>query len=77
MDKNRGDRFASNTLKGGMITTDFEGNRINKREIRPEDLPDLISAPKNINVTSPTRGKLSLRTRFAMGILKVIRRYMT
>ena len=28
-------------------------------------------------VVTPSRGKLSLRTRFAMGILKVIRRYMT
>ena len=47
-----------------------------KRNIKAENLPDLLQTPENA-VTVPARGKLSLRTRFAMGILKVIRRYMT
>ena len=49
---------------------------IEKKAVKIDNLPVMLNTALN-EVKTPGRGKLSLRTRFAMGILKVIRRYMT
>ena len=64
-------------MKQGKITTDFQGQRLGKKIPNPDNLAMTVNDQIEQEIVQPGRNQKTLRTRFAMGICKVLRRYMT
>jgi len=64
-------------LKKGFITTDDQGQKISKKTVKVDTLPRMQVDDINQRVLRPSHKQMTLRSKFATGICKLLRRYMT
>ena len=64
-------------LRKGYLTTDAYGNKIVQKMVKSENLPKMMISEVRNKVCKPSLRQMSLRSRFAAGICKILRRYIT
>lgn len=70
-------KMTEKEMKASMFTTSDKGKLLQRKEPKGDQLAQIQIDETKSNVREPAKREMNIRTKFAMGITKILRRYMT